>query len=330
LITTSRNYLFDAGILKSTKFEIPIINIGNIRVGGTGKTPHVEYLIEKLKSEFKIATLSRGYGRETRGFEEADEDCDARLIGDEPLQLFKKYGSEVKVTVCEDRVLAVPEILKRHSNTNLILLDDAFQHRYIKPSLNILLTTFQNPFYKDFLLPSGLLRESAFSSKRADIIIVSKCPNNLTENENEKDKISRIIRTFAGRKNSIYFSSIGYKHLVAFNEGEYNLEGAEVLLVSGLANAKNFREFVTSKFNVQKEMHFKDHYDFYSYDIETIIKWLENHANGILICSEKDYVKLNDQRFSKLFGGKKAFYLPIEVIIENEVEFIEEVKSYIQ
>ncbi len=328
LIASVRNWLFNTGVLKSVEFDLPVINVGNLRVGGTGKTPHVEFLINLLKRDYKIATLSRGYGRETRGFLLADDTCNARDIGDEPLQLYKKFKNEVVVSVCEDRALAIPRLVSENENINLIILDDAFQHRYVKPKLNIMLTSYDKPFYKDFILPSGMLRESHYGARRADIIIVSKCPQEI-ESE-EMDKIKKSIRIFSRNDTPIFFSALNYGTPVSFDGVNRDCPN-DIFLVSGLANEKPFITKVKSKYNVLAEKHYADHYDYYSDDVEEIVAWLDKHPDAALLCTEKDFVKLYDERFQKSFESRNAFYLPVEVeILQEKDEFLRQVQEFIK
>ena len=179
LITDFRNVLFDKGFKSQTGFDIPIINVGNLTVGGTGKSPQIEYLIRLLADTYQVASLSRGYGRKTKGYILADEHANAEQIGDEPMQFFQKFGSKISVVVSEKRVEGVQQLLQEKPTTELILLDDAYQHRYITPSFNILLMDYHRPFYEDLTFPAGRLRERRRGANRADCIVVSKCPENL-------------------------------------------------------------------------------------------------------------------------------------------------------
>jgi tetraacyldisaccharide 4'-kinase len=179
-ITRLRNWLYDKGYKKSTSFPLPVISVGNLTVGGTGKTPHVEYLVRLLKDQRQLVTLSRGYGRQTKGFLIADEQANAATIGDEPMQFYQKFGHQIKVAVGEKRVPAIEQILRLYPKTEIILLDDAFQHRAVRPCFSILLSDYHRPFYTDFVLPAGRLRESRKGAGRADAVIFSKCPQNLS------------------------------------------------------------------------------------------------------------------------------------------------------
>ncbi|HWA32656.1 MAG TPA: tetraacyldisaccharide 4'-kinase, partial [Cyclobacteriaceae bacterium] len=196
LATTVRNYLYDIGHKPSFEFDTPVIAIGNLNVGGSGKTPMVEYLVSLLKEHYKVATLSRGYRRETKGYRIATESDTVRQIGDEPMQLFRKFGKEVNVVVGEDRVLAIPNILQEFPETNVIVLDDALQHRSVRARLSILVTDCAHPFYDDFVLPFGRLRESRRGAKRSDIIVVSKCPGDIVYEK--RRAMTQSIQRYAG------------------------------------------------------------------------------------------------------------------------------------
>jgi tetraacyldisaccharide 4'-kinase len=232
------------------------------------------------------------------------------------------------VSVCEDRALAVPRLMSEKEATSLILLDDAFQHRYIKPKVNILLTSFDQPFFRDFILPSGMLRESHYGARRADIIIVSKCPKDI--NENQKSRYRNKIKLFCKPGTKIYFSSFNYGAATSF-DGTSATCPENVYLISGLANSKPFEEYVKSKFHVIEEKHFADHYDFYSDDVEQFVHWLDSNPSAALLCTEKDFVKLNDGRFDDLFGDRQLFYIPIEVDFGEEKErFLSDLKKRIE
>jgi tetraacyldisaccharide 4'-kinase len=200
-----RNKFFEWDILPEQEFDLPVIGVGNLMVGGTGKTPHVEYLLNLLKDDYKTATLSRGYGRKSLGYILADEESIAEEIGDEPMLYATKYKNTL-VVVCEKRLYAIPNLIGDHPETDVIIMDDAFQHRSVKAGLNILLTTYEKPFYEDFLLPSGRLREWPSGYKRANIIIVTKCPDSITE-QKEREIIQK-INPLPGQK--IFFSKMVY------------------------------------------------------------------------------------------------------------------------
>ncbi len=316
-ITAVRNWMFNSGILKSVEFDLPVISVGNLRVGGTGKTPHVEFLIKILSDKYNIATISRGYGRETRGFLLADETTNARDLGDEPLQIYKKLKDKVTVSVCEDRALAIPRLLSEKENINLVILDDAFQHRYVKPRLNILLTTYDQPFYKDFILPTGMLREPHYGARRADMVLVTKCPDELSDKKRET--IKRKILNFAKNKTPIFFTKLAYGRPKSF-DGSEEACPKKVILISGLANSAPFEKYVRDNYEVVHSKKYADHYDYYSDDLEDMENWLQKYQGAAILCTEKDYVKLYDARYKSFFDKQKAFYLPIEIEILHEKE----------
>ncbi len=327
-ITSIRNWMFNSGLLKSVEFDIPVISVGNLRVGGTGKTPHVEYLINSLANNYNIATISRGYGRETRGFIIADDSKTARDIGDEPLQIFNKLKNKALVIVCEERALAIPRLLSEKEDTNLIILDDAFQHRFVKPKINILLTTFKQPFYKDFLLPTGRLREPHYGARRADIVLITKCPEDLSERV--QDSIQRKVLKFAKNQTPIFFTKLKYGRPRSFSVSNEKCS-KQVILISGLADSNPFVDHVKENFEIVFEKKYADHYDYFSDDIEDMELWLKKYPEAAILCTEKDYVKLNDIRFKEFFQKHKAFYLPVEVAFLNrEDEFLQLIQQSIK
>ncbi|MES2620786.1 MAG: tetraacyldisaccharide 4'-kinase, partial [Bacteroidota bacterium] len=232
-VTSFRNYLYDSKALKSVRFDFPVIGVGNLSAGGTGKTPHIEYLLFQLQYTYKVATLSRGYGRKSYGFLMADPNSSASVIGDEPRQFKMKFPDTI-VTVGEDRVLSLPKILHERPDTEVILLDDAFQHRSIRAGLSVLLTEYSIRFTKDDLIPVGWLRESKGNYHRADIILVTKCPPSLSQHE--RAEIAAEINPFHYQR--LYFSAIQYAPLYSFNDPGYRVElnkTMDVLLLCGIA-----------------------------------------------------------------------------------------------
>ncbi|MCK5846027.1 MAG: tetraacyldisaccharide 4'-kinase, partial [Bacteroidales bacterium] len=229
IITKLRGLLFDSGIIKSSEFDIPIINIGNLAIGGSGKTPHIEFVIDLLKGDYNVATLSRGYGRKTKGFIEVEETSTAIEVGDEPLQIKIKYP-DIKVFVGEDRVEAITKLLFKHPKIDVILLDDAFQHRAIRAGFNILLTDYQKIFTRDKSMPAGRLREFPSAAKRSDLIIISKCPNNIS-----LDKQSELSNEIAEHTSSeVLFSEIKYKTLLSVNKNISIPDNInDILIISG-------------------------------------------------------------------------------------------------
>lgn len=324
-ITDFRNHLYNIGYKKSFQFDTKVINVGNLTVGGTGKTPHVEYLISWLSDTYIISTLSRGYGRKTKGFLIANEKSNPTEIGDEPMQFYRKFQPKVAITVGEERALAIPQILMEIPDTELIILDDAFQHRPVVPNINILLTDFSRLFYQDFPFPSGRLRESRYGAKRADIVIVSKCPNDLTETQ--KSDIQTNIRKYIRPKTPIFFTGIHYsqprsfKNQVPFTELGKN---QSVILVSGIAKAENLEKYVQEKTNLLKHFRYPDHYHYTLQDLQNIQAFYQKNQtiSPIILCTEKDWVKLQSADFEVIINQLPFYYLPIEVyFLENEDGF---------
>jgi tetraacyldisaccharide 4'-kinase len=294
LVMRVRNLLFDQGILKSVKFNVPVINIGNISTGGTGKTPHIEYLINLLKSQYKVATLSRGYGRKTKGFLEVSRTSLVEECGDEPLQ-FKNKFPDIIVTVCENRVTGINKLLREYQ-PDVILLDDAFQHRYVTPSLNILLTEYDFPYFNDYVLPAGNLREGRYAMHRADILIVTKCPNDLSPN----DKLRFEERINADKQKQLFFSTIKYLPLVSFNNPEVITEELyskyNVLMVTGIAHPQPMLAYLKERFMQIDALIYPDHHQFSSAEINDIVQKFNNIAKpAIIVTTEKDYMRLTNQ-----------------------------------
>ena len=323
LVMRLRNHLYDIGYTKEISFDVMTIGIGNLVMGGTGKTPFTEYLIRELKGQFKIAVLSRGYGRDSRGTKIIGAGDNVKSAGDEPLQVFKKFGDEVVVAVGENRLLAIPEILHKHPEVNLILLDDIYQHRNVKPTLNLLLTNYTSPFYLDWIFPAGWLREPRRGARRADAIIVNKCPDKLPGNEIEK--VTASIRKYS--RAPIYFSTFKYDNPVSF--GSLESIGSPVILVSAIANNYMFRDYCTSRFNVLKHFTFEDHHYYSEENVAPIIE-LSKSANATILTTEKDMVKLLELGSS--IAKAPWFYLPVSIeFLEGKEAFngmiLEKVKA---
>lgn len=309
-ITDIRNWLYEKGYKKSARFSIPLISVGNLSVGGTGKTPHVEYLTRLLKDQFKVAILSRGYGRQTKGFIRASKGATAAQIGDEPMQFYNKFRDQVCVAVGERRAEAIPKILKENPDTQVIILDDAYQHRAVTPSFSILLTDYNKPFYRDLVLPAGRLRERRRGANRADLIIVSKCPDTLTREE--ATSIKQQIRPYARQEIPVFFTGIRYGKPVGFGS-EKKLLSDKVLLVSGLAGTNLLEKKVQEDFVLVHHLAYKDHHTYTSKDVQSIRHAYEKYQARSILVTEKDYVKLQDPSFAPLVSTLPFFYLPIEV-----------------
>ena len=309
-VTDIRNYFYDKGFWKETAFHIPIINVGNLTVGGTGKTPHVEYLIRLLKQRYSIATLSRGYGRNTNGFILANSEATAQSIGDEPFQLYKKFGQEIVVSVGEKRVEALTKIFSQNADLEIVILDDAFQHRAVKPFLNILLIDYSRPIYDDFCFPAGRLRERRHGAMRADVVIVSKCPTDISL---EKQKnVSQALQAYLKQTTPIFFSKILYGKPKNCRSNEREIDLKKVLLISGIANPKPFEEYARKHFEVINHKIFNDHHDFTEKDFITI-----NSANLPILMTEKDMVKFQPFLDHQLLRDIALYYLPIEIDFLN-------------
>jgi len=335
LVVFIRNRFYDYGLKHSSKFDIPIICVGNITVGGTGKTPHVEYLINLLKSDFSIASLSRGYKRKTEGFILSTSESTDHEIGDEPRQIKKKFP-EIHVAVDADRTNGIKQLLLHNPNINAILLDDAFQHRKVKPGLSILLVDYSRPLHRDFILPFGNLREHAFEKKRADIIVITKAPTHLSE----ADQMIFLNKLNPCSNQKVFFSTFSYGNLVpVFNHDNViavsDLGNPSILMISGIANPKPLKKYITE--NISKNiqvLEYSDHYNFKESDFKDIEKkFKEIDSNSkIIITTEKDAMRL--QKFSNIANNVKElfFYIPIKVdFLNNQADiFNQQIIEYVR
>lgn len=303
-----RNYFYDKNILRSATFNFPIICVGNLAVGGTGKTPMTEYLVRMLKDEMPIATLSRGYKRKTKGYALANESTTALEIGDEPMQFHKKFP-DIAVAVGEERLEAIPQLLHDRPATKVIILDDAFQHRQVKAGLNIVLTEYKNLFTRDLMLPAGDLRDVKHSIKRADIIVVTKCKSDL--DQAEKNKLLTEIKPAAHQ--TVFFTEIVYGkpyHLFSKEETAFRAE-QEILLVCGIANPKPLKDYLNDKVQAYDMLRYNDHHIFDSDDLNDIKKHFEKipATDKIILTTEKDGVRL--QKFDAELKEYPVYVLPI-------------------
>lgn len=326
LITGARNFLFDRNILKSFKSPIPTLIVGNLSVGGTGKTPMVEFLIQNLQAEFQIASLSRGYGRQSKGFLKANSQSTSAEIGDEPLQIYRKFGEDIAVFVGEDRVSALGKIAEQAPETDLVILDDAFQHRRLKGDFYCLLTPYGAPFYSDFLLPMGRLRESRGGAIRADLVVVTKCPAGLSAIQ--KREAEQRLRPYLIDKTPVLFSRVEYGNPYPFNP--QNPFTDSVILVSGLANDQPFLNYCTEKYKVLEVKSFPDHHEYDLVDAKKIsaLAKKHNHQSPVLLTTEKDAVKLKSLADQGFLGEIPIFVLPIEAKFDQEDK--EMLLNYIQ
>lgn len=323
-ITAIRNHLFDIGYKKSFEFDRAVVSVGNLNVGGSGKTPLVEYLIERFSLPYHTVTLSRGYGRKSRGFRMAGATDDATTLGDEPFQLYQKYKDKIGVAVGEERAFAIPMILHELPETDVILLDDAFQHRTVKPTFSILVGDFSNPFFEDYLLPYGRLRESRSGAKRADVVVITKCP--LLLSGESMDDITKNVAKYCAAP--VFFTSLAYKDVIPFyGTGEIR---KKVILVTGIAKGKPMREYVENRFEVVRHFDFPDHH-FYSRTNIVEIEKEATQANASVLTTEKDYARLCSPKWKETMDMKNWFYLPVRsVFLKNGSEFDRLVESVLK
>jgi tetraacyldisaccharide 4'-kinase len=337
IITAIRNKLFDLGLLKSRQFDVPVISVGNLCVGGSGKTPHIEYLIRLLKPQLYIATLSRGYGRKTSGFLLSDTQSTSKDIGDEPLQ-FKKKFSGLRVAVDSDRINGIEKLMTEFPSLQAILLDDAYQHRSVKPGISILLTDFSKLYINDFVVPTGGLREFRSGANRADIIIISKCPPILLPIERK-----RLISEIKPKPyQKVYFSFIRYGDLVpVFGESivplskEYYFERYyTILLLTGIANTKPLEYYLKGKAKNVVPARYPDHHDFSAADLINVKKIFDNiaSANKIIVTTEKDAMRLRSPENAEALKDLPIFYMPIEIDFhdKDKEQFNEQILHYVR
>ena len=328
IIIYVRNWLFDKKHLKSATFNFPIICVGNLAVGGTGKTPMVEYLIRILGNDYQVATLSRGYKRKTKGFGLANKNTTALEIGDEPMQFHLKYP-KTTVAVGEERLVAIPELLQERPDTQVILLDDAFQHRTVNAGLNILLTESNNLYSRDLLLPAGDLRDTRQSASRAQIIIVTKCKSELSSQK--RDLIINELRLKSNQ--AVFFTEIVYGqpyHL--FSKENYTIiSGMDMLLVCGIASPKPLKEYLTAIVSTYDMIRFPDHHVFSIDDLQEIKNQFEKlrSSNKIILTTEKDSVRL--LKFENELKSYPIYVLPIEhrFLFNDAERFYGLVKDYL-
>lgn len=324
LVVAVRNMLFDRGwFLKQTEIDIPTIVVGNIAVGGTGKTPHAEYIIRLLREYYNMGVISRGYKRNTEGFVLATPRTSPDDIGDEPFQMYHKFGSDAMIAVCEKRVEGIAKMREIDPNLNLIVLDDAFQHRYIKPKVSVVLIDYSRPPNADHMLPFGRLREPKHALSRADIVVVTKCSPNMRPLDFSLFKDG--LKLLPWQK--LFFSRYVYGHLVAlFPEQadyiprlEWMTEMDTILVVSGIANPRPFVRHLR-RYNAKiKVLCYPDHHRFEHGDIEAITKKFESMPgeHRYIITTEKDAVRLSHNPYFPHELKSAIFYLPVSV------EFIE-------
>ena len=324
-----RNFFYNTKIFRSSSFGLPVICIGNLSVGGTGKSPMVEFLISQLQDKFKLATLSRGYKRKTRGYALANENTTSLDIGDEPMLFHRKFP-DVPVAVGEERLVAIPQLLHDKPGTQVIILDDAFQHRAVNAGLNILLTDYNNLFTRDFYLPTGDLRDLRANYKRADIIVVTKCKFELTAEE--ADQLSNEISPLPGQQ--LFFSSIQYGnpyHIT--NHAPFELDTTtEVLLVTGIASPQPLKRLLEERCHSYQLMSFSDHYIFRIDDLRDIRRRFDRieAPKKIILTTEKDAMRL--MKFKNELEKLPVYVIPIShhFLFEEEMKFLSAVTKFIR
>lgn len=311
-----RHFLYDKGLFKSTSFNKPVIVVGNLIVGGAGKTPMTEYLIRLLSTKYKLATLSRGYGRNTKGYLVVETNSVATETGDEPLQFKKKFPS-ITVADCENRVTGLVKLMPDHE---VFILDDAFQHRALKAGISILLFDFNSLYETKFLLPSGNYRDLFSRRRRADIIVVTKSPEALSE----RDRMQAIEKLDLKKNNSIFFSSISYASPVALSASVPTYDGADkkkIIAISGIANPTPFLEYLKGIGELIDSIIFPDHHQFSNKDIRNIVKiWKRVHQEALLITTEKDAMRLQQPDLLPLLEELPLYYIPIHTVFHQDDE----------
>ncbi|HEY5571339.1 MAG TPA: tetraacyldisaccharide 4'-kinase [Bacteroidales bacterium] len=335
-----RNFLFDKHLLRSQSFPLPVISIGNLSVGGTGKTPHTEYLIRLLNARYSVAVLSRGYRRKSKGYILAGSDVTASMIGDEPFQMKRKYPS-VTLAVDESRTHGINQLLsdRTQSAPEVLLLDDAYQHRQVTPSLNILLTDVHYPLYDDQMLPTGNLREPICGRKRADIVIVTKCDSEMSESEQEV--IRKKLSLLPGQ--SLFFTTICYRHLCAVFESEAHHKvmalsdlryDTRVLMVTGIASPKPMLQEIKKYSLHTRSLVFPDHHFFSEKEVHQIAQLFDQieTENKLIIMTEKDAMRFRESPFVSVKMQSYIYYLPIEVgfLANGESKFNQIILNHVE
>lgn len=336
-----RNVLFNQGILKQHKFDVPVVVVGNIAVGGTGKTPHTEYIVGMLCSQYHIGVLSRGYKRKTKGFVLASDNLSSAHLGDEPYQIYRKFSNFITLAVCDDRVEGIKQMLKIDPSINLFVLDDAFQHRYVKPKVAVVLTEYKHLPCDDNMLPLGNLREPMHALTRADMVIVTKCPMDLKPID--VNVIQKKLNL--SKWQQIYFSTYQYKHLTpVFNNLAASIPDLEwltpndtLLVFTGVANPIPMVKYLKRTQANVKVIHFSDHHDYTRDDFDFIDKTFRTLTGSrkFIVTTEKDAVRIINNPYFPHFLKTYLQYLPIEVKFLNcgrnfsENEFIDNLKAKI-
>ncbi len=328
-----RNWFFDSGIFKEKEFPIPIIGVGNLSVGGTGKTPFVEYLVNMLSDNYRVAILSRGYGRSTSGFRLADQFSDHEDVGDEPMQYSRKFGNRIIVAVDANRRNGIRYLMANYKHLDVILLDDSFQHRYVKPGMNILLTDYHNLYMEDYLLPSGRLRDCVSSAKRADIIVVTKTYKVLSAIT--RRRVDAILKP--KEHQIIYYSFLNYGDLVPLPGANIELPKKNtntILMFCGIANPEPLKDYLRDQCSELISFEFPDHHIYKKKDLQKIRKKFEElfTRSKIILTTEKDVMRLIKSPYLSELKNLPVFYIPIEVKLHgtDEPEFEQQIIEYVE
>ena len=327
LVITIRNKMYDWKICRSVEFEMPVVSVGNITVGGTGKTPHTEMLVSILHPFMKVAVLSRGYKRETKGFRYVEVTDTTREAGDEPLQIKRKF-SDVTVAVDVDRVRGINRLMKEVDGLGVVILDDAFQYRKVQPALSLLMIDYNRPIQKDYLLPLGRLRDYANQQRRADVIFLTKCPKQLKPIERSLKEKDMHIYPYQ----QLYFTTFEYgKHYPVFQAKE--TDTTESIVITGIANPKPFLEQLEKKYTLKKHLKYPDHHRFSGNDIRTINAVSRQYPDASIFTTEKDALRLYETKGLDEQVQQRLFYIPIEVVFLSEKEknkFVKYIVDFIQ
>lgn len=309
LVITIRHWLFDVGLLKSEKFDIPIICVGNITVGGTGKTPAAEMIIDYMRSFYHVALLSRGYGRRTSGYIEVEKNSSYRDVGDEPLQVKLKFPDTL-VVVCENRVEAIKRIQREHPDVNLIIMDDGFQHRHVEARINVVVVDSTRPFASDDYLPAGTLRDKIDALSRAHYFLVTKCDSNMSQLDQRLWR--KDLQKIAYQR--VYFTRVVPSDAVPLHNAGARLDvGDSVVLMSGIGNPKVFVSSMKERYNVLKSFTFPDHHKYSVEDLNKVAEFMDRYPQAKLLITEKDAVKLRRSRRVPELLRQRMFYMPVVV-----------------
>ena len=340
IILTIRNKLYDWHLLKTKRFSQPVIGVGNLSLGGTGKTPHTEYLVRLLHDTYSVCVISRGYGRKTRGFQLATPSCSSDTIGDEPMQLFSKFN-DLQVAVDENRREALELMLSQDIPPQVFLLDDAFQHRRVTAGMNLLLTRYDRLYTEDFLIPTGTLRDVKSASKRADLVVVTQCPETLFGDEQALDKeigqLRQRLRLLD--KQALFLSSIHYEALRPVTHAARPLQhdkelsaDTNCLCFTGIAHPEPLEKHLGQRFSKLQTIRFNDHHRYNEKDLQRIRNHFESLGSGprILVTTEKDLARLTNSPYLCQFESLPLFVAPVKIFINKEEEFNKIIIDYVR